>query len=252
MNPASNPASPLRVLIVEDQIAVQQDLEEFFEQQPGFTVVGVCGSVHDALTTIPIELPDLLILDIGLPDGTGFDILQQIPVQSKVIFLTAHNEYAVQAFRYGAIDYLLKPFNEEELTEALQKVISAQPLLRDQINIALQSRDKYMQQDKIALRSQQFVQIVKLEEIMYLQGDYGYTTVFLKDGKKVVTTLILKECDELLAGGSFLRIHQSFLVNERYIHRYHHKDGCLYLKDGTQIPVSSRKKEIIDTYFKFL
>jgi two-component system LytT family response regulator len=253
MNPASNPTSPLRVLIVEDQIAIQQDLEEFLGQQPGLTVVGATGSVHSARTIIHLELPDLVLLDIELVDGTGFDLLDHtFPPYIKVIFLTAHQEYALRAIRLGAIDYLLKPFNEEELKEALQKVINAQPLLRGQINIALQSLNKFMRPYQLALRSQEFVEIVELKEIMYLQADNGYTTVVLKDGKKVVTTRFLKEYEELLSGGTFLRIHQSFLVNERHIHRYYPKDGCLHMTDGTQIPVSSRKKDIIDTYFKSL
>ena len=248
-----NPTPPLRVLIVEDQIAMQQDLEEFFQQQPGFTVVGATGSVTNARTLIHSEMPDLLLLDIQLPDGTGFDILEQMPpAQSKVIFLTAHQEFAIRAIRLGAIDYLLKPFDEQELKEALQKVISAEPLLRDQINIALRSLNKFMQQDQIALRSQDFVQIVELKDISYLQGDSGYTTVFLKGGNKMVTIGILKDYEELLSGGSFLRTHKSYLVNKRYIHRYHHKEGYLYMKDGTQIPVSDRKKETIVTYFKSL
>ena len=248
-----NPTSPLRVLIVEDQIAMQQDLEDFFRQQPGFTVVGAAGSVQNARTLINSGMPDLLLLDIQLPDGTGFDLLDEtFPAYIKVIFLTAHQEFAIRAIRLGAIDYLLKPFDEQELTEALQKVTSAQPLLRDQIDIALRSLNKFMRQDQIALRSREFVQIVEFKKICYLQGDSGYTTVFLNGGKKVVTPRLLKEYEELLSGGSFLRTHQSYLVNKRYIDRYHHKENCLYMKDGTQIPVSDRKKETIVTYFKSL
>lgn len=247
-----NLAAPLRVIIVEDQIAFRQDLEGFLLQQPGFIVIGACGTVHDAIVLIHTTKPDLLLLDIGLPDGTGFDILEQITPQLKVIFMTAHHEYAIRAIRYGAIDYLLKPLDENELTEALQRAISAQPLLQEQIAITLHSFRKKKLQDHIALRSQQFVQIVALKEISYLQGDNGYTTVFLHGGKKVVTTKRLKDYEELLSGTSFLRIHQSYLINDQYIYRYHPKDGILYLKDGTQIPVSSRKKEIIDQYFKTL
>ena len=121
-------------------------------------------------------------------------------------------------------------------------------MLQEQISITLQSFKKKKLQDHLALRSLQFVQIVEIKDICYLQGDYGCTTVFLKDGKKMVTTRILKEYEELLSGGSFQRTHQSYLVNERYIHRYHPKEGILYLKDGTQIPVSSRKKR----YYRFL
>jgi two-component system LytT family response regulator len=254
MNPISNPTSPLRVLIVEDQIVIRHNLEHFLRQQPGFTVVGVCGSVMNARTMIHLEMPDLVLLDIGLPDGTGFDLLDDTfpAFRTKVIFLTAHNEYAIRAIRYGAIDYLLKPFDEQELTEALQKVTSAQPLLRDQINIALRSLNQYMRQNQIALRSQQFVKIVELKDICYLQGDNGYTTVFLHDGKKMVTTRRLKDYEELLSGNSFLRTHQSYLANGLYFDRYHPKEGIVYLKDGTPIPVSDRKKDLIDNYFKNL
>lgn len=249
-----NPAYPLRVLLVEDQIAIRQDLEDFLRQLPGVTVVGACGSVHEARSLIFYEIPDLVLLDIGLPDGTGFDLLDHTfpAYKIKVIFLTAHQEYAIRAIRCGAIDYLLKPFDEQELREALQRVVNAQPLLRDQIDITLQSLNKFMRQDRLALRSQQFVQIVELKEICYLQADNGYTTVFLDGGKKVVTTRTLKEYEELLPGGTFLRIHHSYLVNERHIHRYHHKDGCLIMKDGTHIPVSDRKKDLINTYYKSL
>jgi two-component system, LytTR family, response regulator len=96
------------------------------------------------------------------------------------------------------------------------------------------------------------VQIVKVKDICYLQGDSGYTTVFLNGGKKVVTTKILKDYEELLPDKSFLRVHQSYLVNEFYIDRYYKKDGLLYLKDSTAIPVSRRKKELIDRHFKML
>jgi two-component system, LytTR family, response regulator len=238
-----NLAAPLRVIIVEDMIAIRQNIEVIFRQQPGFIVIGACGTVHDAIDLIHATKPDLLLLDIGLPDGTGFDILEKISVQTKVIFLTAHNEFAIKAIRCGALDYLLKPLNETELQEALQRVISAQPLLQEQIDITLHSFRKNKLQDHIALRFQEFVQIVKLKDICYLQGDNGYTTVFLNGGKKVVTAKTLKEYEELLSCTSFLRTHKSYLVNEFYIHRYHRKDGLLYLKDGTEIPVSDRKRK---------
>ncbi|WP_205511526.1 LytR/AlgR family response regulator transcription factor [Longitalea arenae] len=247
-----NPGPPLRIVIVEDQTALRLDIENFLAQQAGFIVIGSCATVHDAIVLIHSTKPDLLLLDIGLPDGTGFDILEQIPAQMKVIFLTAHHEYAIRAIRYGAIDYLLKPLSEEELKEALQRVISAQPLLQEQIAITLHTFKKNKLQDHIALRSQQFVEIVAVKEICYLQGDNGYTTVFLNGGMKVVTTRNLKDYEELLSGTSFLRTHQSYLINELYIRRYHPKEGILYLKDGTQIPVSLRKKEMVDKYFKWL
>ncbi|OQP63793.1 hypothetical protein A3860_22910 [Niastella vici] len=248
-----NPPAPLRVIIVEDLPAIRKDLEYLLHQQPGFTLIGACATVREALVLIQSTRPDLLLLDIGLPDGTGFDILEQMrPVQSKVIFLTAHQEYAIKAIRYGAIDYLLKPLDLDEFKEALQRVSHAQPLLEEQIAIASQSFRKQKLQDNLALRSQQCVQIVGLEDICYLQADNGCTTVFLNGGKKIVTTKFLKDYEELLSGTSFLRTHHSYLINGTYIDRYHPKKGVLYLKDGTEIPVSLRKKEIVDLHFKKL
>ena len=214
-----NLTTPLRVIIVEDMISIRQDLEAFLQQQPHFIIIGACGTVSDAIALVHNTKPDLLLLDIQLPDGTGFDILEQIPEKVKVIFLTAHSQYAIQAFRYGAIDYLLKPFNELELMEALQKVSDAQPLLREQIAITLHSFRKKKLQEYIALRCQQFVKIVKLKEITYFEADNQYTTVFLHTGNKVVTARAIKEYDELLSDTFFLRTHQSYLINEHYIDR---------------------------------
>jgi len=248
-----NPTPPLSIVIVEDQALLRHGLEDLVLQQPGFTVTGACGTVEEALELIHTTKPDLLLLDIQLPDGTGFDILEHMsPVQPKVIFLTAHQEYAIQAFRYGAIDYLLKPIFESDLREALQRVVNARPLLQEQIAITLQSFRKKGHQDRLALASKQLVNIVNLKDICYLQGENGYTTVFLHGGGKVVTTKRLKEYEELLPGSTFLRIHQSYLVNERYIGQYHPKQGFLVLKDGTQIPVALRKKEMVEYYFKNL
>jgi two-component system LytT family response regulator len=250
MNP--NPHAPFRVLIVEDMPGFRRDVEELLAQQPGFTLIGTCATVHESLVLIKTTKPDLLLLDIRLPDGTGFDILEQMsPAQCKVIFLTAYEEYALRAFRYGAIDYLLKPLNKDEFREALQRVSNAQPLLQEQIAITLQSYREDKKQDHLALRSQQSVQIVGFKDICYLKSDDCYTNVFLNDGKKVVVSKPLKYYEELLPSANFVRIHQSYLVNKFYIGRYYQKEGFLYLKDGTQLPVSVRKKEIVGRFFKF-
>lgn len=247
-----NLTTPLKVIIVEDLALLRQRLERLLQKQPGFILTGACGTVHEAVALINNRKPDLLLLDIELPDGTGFDILEQISVPVKVIFLTAHNDYAKQAFRCGAIDYLLKPLNEEELREALQKAIDAQPLLPEQIDIAANSFREKKTPENIILRSRDFAQVVAVKEITYLQGEYGYTTVFLHNGKKEVTTSYLKEYEEILSDESFLRTHQSYLVNKLYIDRYHKKDSTIYLKDATKIPVSNRRKEMVDQYFKKL
>jgi two-component system LytT family response regulator len=251
MNLTTPLPAPLRVIIVEDQIAPLQDLEDFFQQQPDFIIIGACGTVHEAIVQINNTKPDLLLLDIELPDGTGFDILEKLSLQTKVIFLTAHNDYASQAFEYGAIHYLLKPYSKRQLSEALQRVINSQPLLQEQIDIAGNSYRKKKAPKYIVLRSLDFVQRVQVKKITYFQADGSYTTVFLKNGKNVIiTNKPLREYEKLLSDRLFLRTHKSYLVNTLYIDRYHQKESIIYLKDATEILVSSRKKEMVDLYFK--
>lgn len=243
-----NLAAPLRVIIVEDQVSIRQHLEEFVPQQPGFIVTGACGTVHEAIVLVHTSKPDLLLLDIELLDGTGFDILEQIPAPLKVIFLTGFEEYALRALHYGAIDYLLKPLNENELKKALQKAISAQPLLQEQIDITVHSFREKKMQDRIAVEFQNIVYFVEITQISYLHIDNGCTFLFKHDGKKLVSTRPLKSYED----APFLRTHKSYLVNKFYIDRYHRKEGIIYLKNGTQIPVSSRKKEIVELHIKTL
>jgi len=250
MNP--NPPAPVKVIIVEDMDSIRKNVEELLAQQPGFTLIGSCATVHKSVALIKKTKPDLLLLDVRLPDGTGFDILEQmLPALCKVIFITAYEEYAFRAFRVGAIDYLRKPFTENEFRDALQRVPNVQPLLQEQIDITMHSYRNDKPQDQLVLRSQDSVQIVSCKDICYLQSGDCYTTVFLNDGNKVVVSKPLKYYEEQVPDKSFLRIHQSYLVNKFYIRRYRLKESVLYLKDGTQLPVSVRKKELVLRFFKF-
>jgi two-component system LytT family response regulator len=147
-----NLTAPLKVMIVEDQIAIRQQLEDFFQHQYNVIIIGVCGTVNEAIKLMRTTQPDLLFLDTELPDGTGFDILEQITEKTRVIFLANHGEDALRAIHFGAIDYLLKPFNNQELINALRRVICAQPLLQEQIAITLQSFTTKEIPDSIALR----------------------------------------------------------------------------------------------------
>jgi len=245
-----NLTTPLRVIIVEDLPLLRQGIERFMRQQQDFIVVGTCGTVNNAIGMIQTTKPDLLLLDIRLPDGTGFDILEKIPGKMRVIFLTAYEEYTIRALRYGAIDYLLKPLDYDELRDALQRVIDAEPLFQEQIDVSLKSYKKKKGQDHIVVRSQQCAEILWYKEIIYLQADNSYTTFFLKDGKKVVSTKSIKEYEELLPDASFMRTHQSYMVNKLYVYRYYPKESIIHLKDGTQIPVSTRKREMVQYHLR--
>lgn len=238
----------IRVVIVDDEPAIRKDTELLMKQQAGFIVVGTCGSVQEARTIIPATNPDLLLLDIELSDGTGFDIVQILETPCKIIFITAFHDYAIRAIKYGALDYLLKPLDEEELKSALDKMLKSATAVPDQrqLSIARQSFQQGGLQNRIVLRSQQYLQVVPFEEIIYCQSDAGYTTFFLTDNRKIVVSKSIKEYEELLPTW-FMRPHQSYLINHNFIDRYH-KDGYLVLRQGSEIPVSTRRKEYVIEY----
>lgn len=240
----------IRVVIVEDQPHERDDAALLVQRLEGFAVVGTSGTVAHAKALIPEVKPDVLILDIHLPDGTGFDVLRETPGSFKVIFLTGFEQHAIQAIKYGAFDYLVKPLVEAELTEALIRVSQYLPTQAAQISIA-RHYHKSGERNKLVLRSQDYLQVVEIDQIVYCHSDHGYTTFHLRDGRSVLVAKILKDYEEILAEPTFLRPHQSYCINSHYIDRYN-KDGIILLKNGAEIPVSTRRRESVIAYFNSL
>ncbi len=238
----------IRTLIIDDEPAIRKDIEWLLQRHPGFVVLGSCGSVADARVMIPNTAPDLLLLDIELSDGTGFDLLRDLPDRPfRVIFITAYNQHAIRAIKFGAYDYLLKPVDEDELTAALERLRSEkESISKIQFEVAeshLQNKRPGLQH-RIVLRSQQYLQVVAFDEILYCQSDGSYTTFFLSDKRKITVSKPIKEYEELLPENWFIRTHQSYIVNHHFIDRFL-KDGLIILRDGTEIPVATRKREYI-------
>ncbi|PSL45473.1 LytTR family two component transcriptional regulator [Chitinophaga niastensis] len=238
----------IRTLIIDDEPAIRKDLEWLIKRYPDFIVLGSCGSIAEARVIIPNTEPELLLLDIELADGTGFELLQEFPERNfKVIFITAYNQHAIKAIKFGAYDYLLKPVDEDELTETLLRLKAAGP---SNAKVQMEVTGSHLHNKKpglhnrIVLRSHQYLQVVSFEEILYCQSDGSYTTFHLSDKRKITVSRPIKEYEELLPENWFIRIHQSYIVNHHFIDRFL-KDGLLILKDGTQIPVSSRKREYV-------
>lgn len=238
----------IRTLIIEDEPAIRKYTESLLLKYPDILIIGSCGSVAEAKVLLRATNPDLVLMDIELSDGNGFDLLQGIdqPIPFHIIFITAYNEFAIRAIKYGALDYLLKPIDEEELRTALGKIPppAEREGLAQQLQVAGSQFGNGPNRSRIVLRSQQFLQIVPFENILYCQSDAGYTTFFFTDGKKLLVSKSIKEYEELLPEALFIRCHQSYLVNHFYIDRYH-KDGYLILRNGTEIPVSTRKRDYV-------
>ena len=239
----------MNALIVEDKEHIRKALILLLDSfENDISVVGECESVKEATIVAKACKPDLIFLDINLTDGTGFDFLDETEeLQFKVIFITAYGEYALQALKMGAVDYLLKPVDVEELKIALNKIknLSAETQ-RQRITVARKVLNN--EDDTLILSLQDSFQVINLHELMYCESDKGYTTFYLSDGKKYLASKSLKEFEEQLYKHSFTRPHQSFIVNLKFIDKYD-KSGMIHLKNGANIPVSSRKKDTFLTRF---
>ncbi len=233
----------MQSLIIEDKAYIRKGLLNLLELiETDVQVVGECESVKEAVIVANACKPELVFLDINLIDGNAFDFLEQTEHLSfKVIFITAYEEYALKALKMGAVDYLLKPVDVDELQIAIQKVgqlpITTQ---KEQIRVAKQSFSP--QQNQLILSLHDSFQVIELDELMYCESDKGYTTFYCNGGKKYVVSKTLKEFEQRLSEASFIRCHQSFMVNLKFIDKYD-KSGVIHLKNGKRIPVSSRKKE---------
>jgi len=239
----------MQSLIVEDKAYIRKGLLNLLEQiETDIKVVGQCESVKDAVIVASACKPELIFLDINLTDGNAFEFLEQTKhLNFKVIFITAYEEYALKALKLGAVDYLLKPVDSEELIIALNKVknitIAEQ---KQQIGIAKQVWNE--QNNQLILSLHDSFQVIDLYELMYCESDKGYTTFYCSDGKKHVVSKTLKTFEAQLSIANFTRSHQSFMVNLKFIDKYD-KSGVIHLKNGKKIPVSSRKREQFVTAF---
>lgn len=209
---------------------------------PTIEILGTADSVQSGFATIKQLNPEVVFLDIQMGDGTGFDLLSLFEkVPFHVIFTTAFQEYAVQAFQYSAVDYLLKPISPEYLVKAVNKV---QKLNHSETEIqTLLGNFKQPEDKKIVVKTHDRIYSIYIKEIVRCEADSSYTTLYLENGHKIVVAKQLKEFDEMLSPNDFLRIHQSHLVNLNYVFYYQKGNNLLIMKDESAIPVSAKKKD---------
>ncbi len=240
----------LTVLIIDDEQLSRETISVIVQQYcENAIVIGEAIGIKDGLKAIKELNPDIILLDIQLEDGSGFELLRMIePVRSSVIFITAYEEYAVKAFKTAAIDYLLKPVDIGELQAALRKAREQKQkaTIEAQLNILLTNFDQMSssQNQKIVLKTNDQIHILAPNEIMHVEADGSYAKFFLVNKTKILVSKTIKEYEEILDKKHFVRIHQSHLVNMMYASRFEKRNGgFLILKDGTSLPVSSRKKD---------
>jgi len=240
------------LVIIDDEPKARSTIRDILGlSQQKLEILGEAADVRSAYELIQQKRPDLVLLDINLPDGTGFDLLKKFDsIDFKVIFITAHEEYAVRAFRFSAFDYILKPFAASNLIEAVAKAgetIKGEKT-EEKFKAFLANLEKI---NKIVLRTSESIHIINLANIVRCESDINYTTFFLSGGEKLLVSKTLKEYDELLGPSGFFRTHQSHLVNLDHILRYDKAEGGhLIMDDESWVPVSSRKKEQLFRVFE--
>ena len=238
----------IRSVIIDDEKPFINTLRAVLQKVDDVMVVGEARSVATGVKMIHELEPELIFLDIQMSDGTGFDLLKQLDRRDfRVIFITAHDHFAIEAFKFSALDYILKPLISDELYQALEKV--RRSLEKDRINLQLSvlmdnlnemSRDK----KRIILRESETLHIIQLDEILWCEADGSYTIFYLTDKRKIMVSKHLKEFEDYLSPNGFFRAHRSHLVNLSKIRKFDRSDGgIIYLDDNVALPISVRKKE---------
>lgn len=236
------------IAIIEDEPAIREEICWMIQQEQEMNIVGWSDNIKEATALIEKERPDIVLMDIQLTDGSAFDILVSLKeLPENIIFITAYNQFAIKAIKFGALDYLLKPIVQEELHEALQRYHNRKTKelhLAERLAIAQQSLDTAGLPESIALHSINAVDIIQVKDIMYCKGDGPYTYFYMAGNIKMAVSKPLKFYEEMLPAPHFLRTHQSYLVNRNYIEKVSRSE-YLILKNKEEIPVSSRRKHYV-------
>ena len=240
----------IKALIIDDELHCIDRLVNLLipSHEKMLEIAGTATNLEDGIKAITLLKPDVIFLDVQINEKTGFDLLRALPeINFAIIFTTAFERFAIQAIKFSAIDYLLKPIDAADLDVALMKFMNerSQKLTAQKIDILLQNtQNKKDIPKKIIVPTITGFEFLDISDIVRCRSDINYTTIYLRDKHKLVVAKTLKEFEELLGGHSFFRVHNSHLINLDYIKSYNKgKGGSVKLTDGTEIEVSSRRKD---------
>ncbi len=236
--------------IVEDDPQALEYATSILKQYKTIDIIGSTDKIKDAADLIKRLNPDFVILDIFLTDGTAFDFLSLVnDINFRIIFTTSYAKYAIDAFKFSALDYLLKPYEEKELILAIDKVKDDihKTQYQSQLNALLHNLSDKETSKKIVLKNAETIHVVDIKNIIYAQSDNNYTTFLLINEQKIIVSKSLKSFDDKLKIHNFFRVHQSFLINLSHISSFDRRNEEIVLKQEHCIPVAqSRKKSLIE------
>lgn len=239
----------IRAIIIDDEIHCINRLNSLLEEycKDNIKVIDSCQTFEQGLTSIVKLHPDLVFLDVQINEKTGFDILKKIPeINFEIIFTTAYEKYAVQAFKFSAIDYLLKPVDSADLIQSVKKVnekIDGNEISK-KMDILFHNLKNIHGSKKISIATSEGLIFLDVDDIIRCQSQINYTIIFLKNNQKIIVSKTLKEFEELLSDYNFYRVHNSHLINLFYIKKYNKgRGGTIFMSDNSEVEVSLRRKE---------
>jgi len=239
----------IKAILVDDEKNALEMLEwQLNNYCPQVQIAATCTTADNGIASIIQHQPQLVFLDIEMPKKNGFELLQAFPDPAfDVIFTTAYNQFALKAFRFAALDYLLKPIDAEDLVAAVMRYEKKMlhHNFREQLDILMK---QYIQPsvlpEKVSFATQQAIHFIEPKTIVYCESDSNYTTLFFADKTKMVITKTLKEVEDILKHYDFFRIHHSFIINLKQVSRYVKADGgSIEMTTGAQLPVSRQRKD---------
>lgn len=238
----------IKVVVIEDQLQLRRNLIfQIQEAKLGFEIVGEAPSVTEGIKVILQQKPDIVFFDIEIIGGSSFEILDAIPdINFKIVFATAHDHFAIKAIKYSAFDYLVKPFQPQELIQTLLK-LRKEIIFKDDYQAKFEilfNELKGKTNHKIAINSLDAVRYLEINEISHLQADGSYCRILIKTGETIVASKSMSFFEQLLPVNDFIKVHRSFIINLQFVDSILKNDGgFIKMKSGTEIPISRRKKE---------
>ena len=257
----NNIAMRISAILVDDEKKAVSNLTNLLEQYTAVEVCAFANSANAAREILKTSKADILFLDINMPTENGFDLLASIDNKDfEVIFVTAHDDFALKALRVNAVDYLLKPVDIDELKDAVKRATikieekkKAAPTNNNQLDILADMIGKLKQEQEIEKISLSYLggfKLVQVDDIMYIEGDGNYCTIFLKNMEKVVVTKQIGTYEDVLPASKFCRIHKSTMVNQKYVTGYNNSEGNVaIMQDGNKLSISRRK---LDTFLSMI
>jgi two-component system LytT family response regulator len=243
----------LRTIIVDDEPdAVHLLRMQLQHHCPQVQVTGCYTDSEKALSEIEIQQPDLLFLDVEMPVMNGFELLEKlVPVECSIVFVTAYNQFALKAFKFNALDFLVKPVDTQDLIDAVTKAErQAKPTATQLSQLQKQLRGEAV--TKIAIPGQNGVTFIDLNEIVYAEASNNYSKIVLTGGRHYIISKTLKDVQEVLEEEHFLRVHRQYIINLNQVKNFHRNEGILTMDNGDQIPIARAQKERLMERYRWL